>query len=381
MCLSESVSAAVRGRKLHKTALGAAYLVVVAVCVAISVWTIFEGSKSLIGIPVAAGFACIIGIGLVAADMSIRDRRASGRSILPALGFLAICMVASGPSHFNFFYYSAVGERDAHDRLNEAQENFDVLLNDARAQLGEFDEVQRLRNRANELLEEYKTQVSLPEEQGHGPKAQAIFDKVLAEIQPTGIRPPRNRTMDGALTWLEGTLRPAVESKLDADAEGDALSQDLLDIKAKESEVGDGLRKLDAAGDIRSLTSDEARDMIETYKDAHTIVRETATNRLDAISKAPEFSAAEFSSDAKLVTPDMVVEDHIASSLTSGFVTRPYPAVTLFSLAASLLIDLIPTFFVLLLATGRDPEELHNHAPPAKKPKKRKSTDDYIEIN
>lgn len=351
-------------------------MVVVAICVAISVWTIFEGSKTLIGIPVAAGFACIIGVGLVAADMSIRDRRANGQSLLPALGFLAVCMFASGPSHFNFFYYSAVGERDAHDRLNDAQENFAILVNDAQVQLEQFDEVKRLTKLANQLLIEYETQVSLPEEQGHGPKAQAIFEKILEEIKPTGINPPRNKTKAGALRWLEETLRPAVSSRLNSIAEGDILSKNVQDINDSSSAVTDKLKEFDSAGDIKGLTSNEARNMIEIYKDAHTAVTETATNRLDAIEGAPKFS-----SNAKLITPDMVVENQVASSLTSGFVTRPYPAVTVFSLAASLLIDLIPTLFVLLLALGRDPEDLHQSTAPSKTPKKRKSTDDFIEIN
>ncbi len=361
---------------MQKSALGAAYLFVVIICVAISIWTVYEGTVTLVGVPVAAGFAGIIGVGLMAADMSIRQRRSLGKSILPALGFLGICMLASGPSHFNFFYYKTIGERDARDRLVEAEASFSALLKAARTQLGTHDSVKQLEDDAEVLIAEYRQQVTYGNNPGYGPEADKVVEQIIDLVDPATMRKLRVFTPEQrALAWLDETLRPGVTTKIESLRASNEVSIDLGRINTLETQLKQTISEKSPSGDIRRLPSQSSLELITAFKDTHVQIAGIATNRLAAITGANPFS-----SSAEAISPDVVVQNDIPSSLASGFGRMPYPAETAFAVAASLLIDLIPTLFVLLLATGKQEEELAALQTPSTKRNKKKS-DDVLEIN
>lgn len=357
----------------RSTAIGASYLFVVLVCVAVSVWTVFEGTKSLVGPVMSALFAAIIGVGLFAADISIRQARKNAAPLWKPLAFLGVCMIASGPSHFNFFYYHAVGQNDAIENLAEAREAIASLKEASSRQLESANATETLADSVNAKFAEYRRQVSQTGFAGHGPIAEGIIDSIQQELGLTFFpRPALGTAGPRAREWADNILKPEIiDPELERRRAEEPVVQTLESIAVANTRLETTEQAITNGRTDTALSAQEAIDLIINYEATYNTIKDLTTSRLQALGSTFIYDGA------NAVDHQNVVRDNIPASMVSGFIKVPYPGVTGFALMAGLLIDLIPTLFVLLLTkTKREDAGL-----PEPSKRNKKSRGGTIEIN
>ena len=87
----------------NRAVIGTMYLIITLICVLVSTYASFQGYKTTLRLLAFPG-ALLIGMGLFASDMVIKDGIRSRQAPLGALVFFAIVLLFSTMSNFNHFY-------------------------------------------------------------------------------------------------------------------------------------------------------------------------------------------------------------------------------------------------------------------------------------
>ena len=322
------------------------YLFVTVVCVAISIWSSFQGFRSLFTY-LAAPVALVIGALLFASDVFIQQERQSGRPLLPGLVLLVVAMLGSSVSNFNFFYTNALKGRVAAERLEDAYDAFDVITRVAESALegtATRERLQALDNDVDAAMSRLRNQVRDPLNPGLGPIARGYVGEVY-ELLPniTELRLPGDaQDMEQVDLYIENLQR--------------VVDEELEGIGSRE--------KIEPALDLVAETQDRGREIffstrtlsnleVERKIDAIAALERLARDLEGAVNQALVDAGAAPMPEVSPVAPQAARLGDIVYSLTSAFLERPSPGTTVFAFLASIGIDIAPLLFALLLFRKR----------------------------
>ena len=327
---------------MNRTIIGAAYLLVILVCVGISAWTTYLGYFTLIG-RLAAALAFVIGVALFACDIAIREKRASGASPWGPIIFLFVCMLASAPSHFNFFYNQSVGRNVTTDVEIAAAHTFGNAVAQIQTALRAESKVAPQLEAVDRELSRLYNQLTVDNNPGFGPLARRHYD-IIVDTLPglTRVVPPsRKAPVTDLIKWYNDSFAYNVnaESKKLREQDPAEVAKEQVSAIAESTKT-----KANEALSADRLPQENAVAAVAVYADALTRI-----NRI-----ARQILGNDYRPIIKDITPDSAVVDSIPHAFRAAFVYGYYPSVTIFAILFSVLIDVIPTLFVFLLVSPRE---------------------------
>jgi len=325
-----------------RAGIGLLYIVVVTVFVGVSVWTFREGFASLLGNlswPIAVAFGCC----LFAADMVIRNKRAANQSLVRPVLFLLLCMLASAPSHFNYFYNYALGHIIAQEKLTDAGNVFDKNVAAAMARLASANTNKASINEIDDKLNELLQQINDDGRSGWGTRAQALYDRLRVLARFAELKTPAMGTdRKGALEFYDRVKNLAVAAR-DASENANPVTNVQRSLESMVADVQSLTRRhkvLSLQGpESNAAAIDAIQQIYDLQRKLETTVNQTLINAAGAKWQLPHPPVA---------VGEAIIEG-VANSVRSGWIEMKYPHVTAVAALATTLIDLIPFMFVLLL--------------------------------
>lgn len=329
----------------------ALYFFVTGACVAVSTYSTIRGFWSLLE-ALAIPVGLIIGAALFASNYIVKDRIDHGRAVGAALLMLLVAMSGSVVSNFNYFYTNAISDFAVNERFKKAYGMFYDnhlralgFIEDIPAAQGRSAREEYIENEFTNLREEALDASEL----GIGQQAKGHIDNILSRLDvPMAdvVIPPLGSPAEEVATWIDG-FEARVRLRFQNMDENDALLSFRNKLDGRLAEAAAIMTRSD-----RELTGDDMRAHIDTWEDYTSTLGTELQNALRSAgsgdSNIPEnllkFNAIS-SRGSELGT--------IYFSLEDGFVRRTSVGITGFALVASLLIDIIPLLFGILLLDGR----------------------------
>jgi hypothetical protein len=340
---------------LDRTIYSLLYLTLIAGCVGVSVYTTHEGFSA--DFPsLSYVFAGLIGLGLLTADLGIRAARVAGGDWRKPALFLVLCMVASAASHFNFFYSRSVSDTLISDKVEEATKRYDQNVLAARSAL-------EARNNATSTASAVRNAMKLLVEQiedegrpGYGFRADGLVLQIAAQMSDAGMplgdfsRPAIGTPRSTALSWVSGQFETRVRPRLDELIAKDPVVDQLSRLQSENSEllIEQAAFSQAAKSQSRIQAGMNLIDQISsTSINMQTNVSQTLKNNgVDSGWKLPVNPV--LASEARVGT--------IAYSFRTAVSEGRYQNVAILALGISILIDILPLCFVLLVPVRKSSE-------------------------
>jgi hypothetical protein len=319
---------------------------VTAICVGISVWTTFQGFRSLLD-SLALWIALAIGLMLFAGDMALQYNRDRGFPIVPVFAFMLLPLAASFSSHFNYFYTHAMRERVAVDQLEAAYQRFDESMQAADLALRSTStnrSREQLATNVNRSMRALRDQISDPLNPGLGPEAREHVAQIyglLPNVTPLQL-PSDPRDLRQVGQYVEN-LQRIIDREL-ATLQNQVPAQHALEDVAKARE--DGRQVFDVA---RSMPFDSFEPRIQAVASLAQLFRDA----MPTVNTALEEAGAPTLNGLHPLDEQDVLLGEIAYSFHNGFQERPSPGTTALSAFASIGIDIMPILFALALFRRR----------------------------
>jgi hypothetical protein len=325
------------------------YVSVTIICVGVSIWSSWKGFTAYLG-GLALPVSVAIGLMLLAGDMALQQNRDRGRPILPVLVFMLLPFLASFASNFTYFYTNAMRERVAADKLVEAHELYDEMLQRAELVLRTTQtnvSGVELGRRLSEAMRALRDQIADPLNRGLGPEARAHVEEVYA-LLPNLTRlalpsDPQNTTqVDGYVSNLqrivdrelaEATVGTSVQQAIVAVGEARTTGRGIFE-EARLQPPEAWELKVSAVGDL-------AQEFRDVMPQVNTALEEAGAATLNTMSPIEE-------SDVLL--------GEIPYSFRNGFIERPDVGATVVSSLSASGIDIMPILFALALFQRRREE-------------------------
>ena len=332
---------------MNKPFLGLTYLVIVAGSVGLSGYTTFKGYTGLFEgvIIVPLLIAVITATGLLACDLALREKQKSGVAIARVLVGLTFFMLASLPSHFHYFYSNAVQSISGRDVRQAAHDDFDYAYDSSEIALRNATQTDETILEVDALLQQLNDQINMKGAEGFGEEAQK-YPPMIREKLPRMTRLARENpgpmTLVPAQRWYS-TYKASVTNY------------------TKQLELADPLLVTIATNeDLYSQTQTIASAMVEdsdaaqTYFEASMQLERQTQKALNAANVSPQWSLAK--GGRPLTNPMDASLSKIADSIRAAL-SGKYPQFAIGALIVSLLMDLFPAVFaLLLLGSNRRPE-------------------------
>jgi len=340
----------------NRAVIGTMYLIITLICVLVSTYASFQGYKTTLRLLAFPG-ALLIGMGLFASDMVIKDGIRSRQAPLGALVFFAIVLLFSTMSNFNHFYTNFMQNKAAQTTYIDAYQKFESNMGVAKnviAKDPEYSSAIKTEKYVKQELTNLRNQSQDPNNPGIGIEARGHQENIQdqLDVRVTNFAYPNNADATSVKNWVD-TFEVAALSNLEQQLSPTLLKYEgtlndidtyLRDYKKKtESVNNDGWRfsaidKLNLVDEI-SQTTRRLEGQVNNL-----VVGEQADLDMDYISKE----------EGQL--------GEIVYTLHHGFIRRPNVGVTMLSMILSMFIDLLPLLFALLLMRPRAGQFEHTSA-------------------
>lgn len=339
------------------------YLLVTTICVGISTFSSILGLRSLLN-ELAIPFGIMIGLTLFASDFMIQKGRKNGRWGRPLL-MLLFAMIFSVVSNFNFFYTNAISHRAIDNRLQIAYQTYDRNLGSAISILSSSDDFKTksereryIRAELNNLRDEAldKNQFGIgPESKFHIENIKTALGEPLANVEYPALGTSNAENAGIVSEWIDA-FEARVSIRLNLIDEQNAVIEARSEFERKRETAGN------KRAEILNGSEDEKMALVRSWE------RDTPSVETRLLQALEGSATGILSIDAisDPISADGMDLGEIYYSLHDGFVLRTDFFVTVVALLASVLIDIIPLLFALLLisevrSTGAENDEEINH--------------------
>ena len=140
--------------------IGAAYLLITALCVGFSAFSTFVGMREYAKeLMVVSIIAVTVSAGLLTCDLSIPGRRRQGSGIIGVVIVFLMCTALSWSFNFHFFYKLAVAGDLAKARLELSSNRFDDNLSRAMTALSSLQHLGKLRTEIDYFFDRLREQI------------------------------------------------------------------------------------------------------------------------------------------------------------------------------------------------------------------------------
>jgi len=333
------------------------YWVLAGACASLSFWFTFDGFRADFGW-VALPVAFVLAVGLFSCDLAILDRRRAGESILGIAVLVFVLTGASFISNFNFVYTHYMLGQVVSSRWEPAFRKFEENMGRAESALWRETKVPELREKTSALLRKHSDEVTDPTKPGRGPQTIAIEDEVRAELALSGVRfQPLQPIPVKASEAQRKAYVDEFARRIKAELDQRERNEPAMVVLKKVDETRKSGRRLYAE---HKLTQAEA-DLWLGRSGQRTQARIDAIRGWETATKSVELEVNQYyrarskAEEIELVpTPSRGIElGKITFSLNSAREPENLPG-GIICASFSVLLDLLPLLFVLLVRPVKD---------------------------